>query len=127
MVSRWLEGGAQGGSAIGVAVNGSAQVTMTATVIRELGGGNAGSYASWPYSCDGRGGGATAIQTSGDGHLTVSNSQITDLTGGRAVLCTLRLLRGGGRRGRWRPGDRRNDCRPRQPVLWISRTTCAWE
>ena len=35
-----IEGGAQGGGAIGVAVNGNAQVTMTATVIHELGGGH---------------------------------------------------------------------------------------
>ena len=75
-------GGAAGGAAIGVAATGNSQVTMTETVIRELGGGNAGTFHSWPYSCDGRGGGATAIQTNGDVHLSVSNSQITDLNGG---------------------------------------------
>ena len=75
-------GGAAGGDAIGIGVTGGAQVTMTATVIRELRGGSAGTYSSWAYGCDGRGGGATAIQTSGDVHLSVSNSQITDLNGG---------------------------------------------
>ncbi len=79
-------GGAAGGGAIGVVVTGSAQVTVTETVIRELSGGSAGSYASSPYSCDGRGGGATAIQTSGDVHLSVGNSQITDVKEGRRAL-----------------------------------------
>jgi uncharacterized repeat protein (TIGR01451 family) len=75
-------GGAAGGGAIGVAVTGGAQVTMTATVIRELRGGSAGTYVSWPYGCDGRGGRATAIQTGGDVHLTVDNCWITGLKGG---------------------------------------------
>lgn len=78
----WVVGGAAGGDAIGIGVTGGAQVTTTATVIRELRGGSAGTYSSWPYSCDGRGGRATAIQTSGDVHLTVSNCQISDVNGG---------------------------------------------
>jgi hypothetical protein len=77
-----VAGGALGGGATGVAVNGSAQVGMTGTVIRALRGGNAGTFNSWPYGCDGTGGGVTAVQTSGDVQLTVSDCQIKDLLGG---------------------------------------------
>jgi uncharacterized repeat protein (TIGR01451 family) len=74
--------GAKGGDAIGVAATGSGQVVTTATAIRNLRGGGAGSFAPWPYSCEGQGGRATAIQTDGNVRLDVDGGQISDLQGG---------------------------------------------
>jgi hypothetical protein len=77
-----VEGGAAGGSVVGISVSGTAEVTVTATAIHHLSGGRAGSFDYWYYGCDGTGGGATAIHTSRNVDLVVNNSQIVNLSGG---------------------------------------------
>jgi hypothetical protein len=77
----YVDADADGGSATGIWVDGTAQVTITSTTARYLSGGDAGHSDDYPYGCYGAGGSAIAIGTNG-ADLTVSDSEVTELVGG---------------------------------------------
>lgn len=79
-------GGGKGGDALGVEIDASGAVVISRTTISRLTGGAAGTYAGWPYSCQGQGGRTTGILAGGGTDILVSHSELENFTGGRPCV-----------------------------------------